>query len=50
MLRNTKWLAAALCLAVFAAMALGSGQTDSGEIKQVVSNEGSETAGADEST
>lgn len=50
MLKTTKWLASALCLAVFAAMALGSGQADSGDVKQVVSNEGSETAGADEST
>lgn len=50
MLKNTKWLAASLCLAVFAAMALGSGQADSGDVKQVVSNEGSESAGADENT
>ena len=50
MQRNKKWIATMLCFAVFAAMALGSGQADSGEIKQVVSNEGSETTGADEST
>lgn len=48
MKRNRKWIAAVLCLAVFAAMALGSGETDSGDTKQVVSNEGTETANDDE--
>ena len=50
MQRNTKWIATVLCFAVFAAMALGSGQSDSGETKQIVSNEESETTGVDEST
>ena len=44
MKRNMKWIAAVLCLAMFAAIAMGSGQSDSGETKQVVSNEGSEPA------
>lgn len=48
MKRNRKWIAAVLCLAVFAAMALGSGEADSGDTKQVVSNEGTETANDDE--
>ncbi|MCM1210544.1 MAG: hypothetical protein NC318_02970 [Blautia sp.] len=38
MKRNMKRIAAVLCLVVFAAMALGSGQSGSGEVKQVVSN------------
>ena len=50
MQRNMKRIAAVLCLAVFAVMALGSGQSDSGETKQIVSNEESETASVDEST
>lgn len=50
MLRNTKWIATVLCLAVFAAMALGSAQSDSSETKQIVSNEESKTAGVEEST
>ena len=50
MQRNMKWTAAVLCLAVFAAMSLGSGQSDSGETKQIVSNEKSETTNVDEST
>lgn len=49
MKRNMKWIAVVLCLSVFAAMALGSGRSDSGETKQVVSDEGSEKADADES-
>ncbi|NBH71965.1 hypothetical protein D3Z51_08010 [Clostridiaceae bacterium] len=49
MKRNMKWIAAVLCLAVFAAMALGSGQSDPGETKQVVSNEGTEKQDADKS-
>lgn len=49
MKRNMKWIAAVLCLAVFAAMALGSGQSDPGETKQIVSNEGSEMTDADKS-
>lgn len=49
MKRNTKWIAAMLCLAVFAAMALGCGQSDSGGTKQAVSNKESETADAGES-
>lgn len=48
MKRNRKWIAALLCLTVFAAMALGSGQADSSETKQVTSNEESETAEANE--
>lgn len=50
MQRNMKRIAAVLCLAVFAVMALGSGQSDSGETKQIVSNEESENASVDEST
>ena len=50
MQRNTKWIAVVLCLVIFAAMALGSGQSDSGKTKQIGSNEESETAGIDEST
>ncbi|MCM1144213.1 MAG: hypothetical protein NC407_05840 [Lachnoclostridium sp.] len=38
MKRNMKRIGAVLCLVVFAAMALGSGQSGSGEVKQVVSN------------
>ena len=48
MKRNMKWIGAVLCLAVFAAMALRSGKPDSGETKQVVSNETSEKEDADE--
>ncbi len=46
MKRNMKWITAMLCLSVFAAMAMGSGQSDSGESKQVVSNKetGTETS------
>jgi hypothetical protein len=43
MKRKTKWLAVLLCFVVFAAMALGSGSTDSGESKQVVTSGGTET-------
>lgn len=50
MKRNMKGIAAVLCLSVFAAMALGSGQSDSGETKQVVSNEEPEAKDADENT
>lgn len=50
MQRNMKRIAAVLCLAVFAVMALGSGQSDSGETKQIVSNEESENASVNEST
>lgn len=50
MKRNAKRIAVVLCFAVFAAMALGSGQSDSGETKQIVSNEESEAAGVDKST
>lgn len=39
MKRNMKWIAAVMCLTMFAAMALGSGQSEQGEIKQVVSND-----------
>lgn len=38
MKRNMKWIAVVMCLIAFAAMALGSGQADLGETKQVVSN------------
>lgn len=50
MQRNTKRIAAVLCFAVFAAMALGSGQSDSDETKQIVSNEESEMTDVEEST
>lgn len=50
MQKNMKRIAAVLCLAIFAVMALGSGQSDSGETKQIVSNEKSEPASVDEST
>lgn len=46
---NTKWAAAVLSLAVFTAVAWGCGETDSGEIKQVVSNEKSEKTDTDQS-
>lgn len=49
MMKNTKWIAAVLCLAVFAAMASGCGQSGSGEAKQVVSDKETETAASDES-
>lgn len=42
MKRKTKWLSVMLCFAVFAMMALGSGSTDSGETKQVVTSNGIE--------
>lgn len=48
MKRKIKWIAVVLCLSVFAVMALGKGQSDSGETKQVVSNEGTENADAGE--
>lgn len=44
MKRKIKWIVVVLCLSVFAVMALGNGQSDSGETKQVVSNEGTENA------
>lgn len=47
---NTKWAASVLSLAVITAVAWGCGETSSGETKQVVSNEESEKADADEST
>lgn len=50
MKRNMKWAAGLLCLAVFAAMALGSGQSDSGETRQIVSGEGPKEADAGESS
>lgn len=50
MQRKAKRFAAVLCFVVFAAMALGSGQSDSGETKQIVSSEESEAAGVDKST
>lgn len=50
MKRSMKWIATVLCLSVFAAMTLGSGQADSGGSKQIVSNEGAETTDAVEST
>lgn len=43
MKRNMKWIATMLCLSVFAVMAIGSGQSDSGKSKQVVSNKEAET-------
>ncbi len=49
MKRNKKGIAAALCLALFAAIALGSGQSSSGETKQVASSQEPETAEAAES-
>lgn len=42
MKRKTKWLSVMLCFAVFAMMALGSGSTDSGQTKQVVTSNGTE--------
>lgn len=48
MKRKIKWIVVVLCLSVFAVMALGKGQSDSGETKQVVSNEGTENADAGE--
>ncbi len=50
MQRNVKRIAAVLCFVIFAAMALGSGRSDSGETKQIVSNEESEEADVDKST
>jgi hypothetical protein len=49
---KTKWLTAIMCLIVFAALALGSGETDSGDTKQIVSGDGTETAdeGQDDNT
>lgn len=47
MMKNTKWIAAVLCLAVFATMALGCGQSGSGETKQVVADKETETAASD---
>lgn len=47
MKRNKKLIAVILCLAMFTAMALGSGQSNAGETKQVVSNPKTETANAD---
>ncbi|MCM1048433.1 MAG: hypothetical protein NC433_08415 [Clostridiales bacterium] len=49
MKRNIKQIATVLCLTMFAAMALGSGQSDSDKTKQVVSNKESETADTNES-
>lgn len=42
MKKKTKWLPVMLCFAVFATMAMGSGASDSGETKQVVTNGGSD--------
>lgn len=50
MKRKTKWLSVMLCLVVFAAMSLGSGSTDSGETKQVVTNNESEATDDGDST
>ncbi|MCM1089235.1 MAG: hypothetical protein NC413_00160 [Muribaculum sp.] len=50
MKRSTKWIAVMLCLGVFAAMSLGSGQSDSGDTKQVVSSEDSKKTDTDGST
>ena len=47
MKRNMKWIAVVLCLAVFAAMAMGSGQSDSGKTKQVGSDGSGDSSGAD---
>lgn len=49
MKRRRKWIATVLCLSVFGAMALGSGQSDPDETRQVVSDEGAEKTDADES-
>lgn len=49
MMKNTKWIAAVLCLAVFATMASGCGQSGSSETKQVVSDKQTETETSDES-
>lgn len=50
MKRRMKWIATVLCLSVFAAMALGSGQSDSDETRQIVSDEEQEKTDDDEST
>lgn len=44
MKKNMKRIAVMLCFTLFAAMALGSGQSDSGDTKQIIQNEGSESA------
>ena len=49
MKRRMKWIATVLCLSVFAAMALGSGQSDSDETRQIVSDEEQEKTDDDES-
>lgn len=43
MRKKTKYLAVMLCFALFAAMALGSGSSDSGETKKVVTDSESES-------
>lgn len=45
MKRKIKWLALVLCFVVFAGMALGSGSSDSGETKQVVTGSEDDTEG-----
>ena len=49
MKRRMKWIATVLCLSMFAAMALGSGQSDSDETRQIVSDEEQEKTDDDES-
>ena len=50
MKKKTKWFAAALCLTLFASMALGSGSTDSAEKKEVVAADSTETSDTTEAS
>ena len=49
MRNKTKWLAVALCLSMFATMAMGSGSSSSGETKDVVTSD-TESTSSDETT
>nr|MCR5796728.1 hypothetical protein [Eubacterium sp.] len=46
MRNKTKWLAVALCLTLFALVAIGSGSSDSGETKEISNVEQSQKSGA----
>ena len=50
MKKKTKQFAAALCLMLFASMALGSGSTDSAEKKEVVAADSTETSDTTEAS
>ena len=50
MKKKSKWLVTALCLLVFAAMALGSGSSDSEGTKDVVKSESNANGGDDKQT